>query len=139
MSDYLVGRIRATPNIKVHEGVQIAAVQGERRLEGITLRAFNPDGDSEKDEMSGKRLRVAAVFVFIGAEPGCSWLPSKIARDKLGYILTGVDALRSGAWPLKDREPCPLETTVPGFLPPAIFVLDRRSESASPWEMDRWR
>ena len=61
-------------------------------------------------------MSVAAVFVFIGAEPGCSWLPSNIARDKLGYILTGVDALRSGAWPLKNREPCPLETTVPGIL-----------------------
>jgi len=97
MSDYLVGRIRATPNIKVHEGVQIAEVHGERRLESITLKAFNPDGDAEKDETSGGRLSVAAVFVFIGAEPGCSWLPPKIARDKLGYILTGVDALRSGA------------------------------------------
>jgi len=37
---YLVGRIHATPNIKVHEGVQIAAVHGERRLESITLKAF---------------------------------------------------------------------------------------------------
>ena len=116
MSDYLVGRIRATPNIEVHEGVQIAAVHGERRLESVTLKAFNPDGDSERGEARGERLSVAAVFVFIGAEPGCSWLPSKIARDQLGYILTGVDALRSGAWPLKDREPCPLETTVPGIL-----------------------
>ena len=116
MSDYLVGRIRATTNIKVHEGVQIAAVHGERKLESIALKAFDPDGDSEKDGTLGEGLSVAAVFVFIGAEPGCSWIPSKIARDKLGYILTGVDALRSGAWPLKDREPCPLETTVPGIL-----------------------
>jgi len=61
-------------------------------------------------------LPVAAVFVFIGAEPGCSWLPETVARDKLGYILTGTDALRSGRWPLADREPCPLETTVPGIL-----------------------
>jgi thioredoxin reductase (NADPH) len=56
------------------------------------------------------------VFVFIGAEPGCAWLPEAIARDKLGYILTGTDALRSGSWPLTNREPCPLETTVPGIL-----------------------
>jgi thioredoxin reductase (NADPH) len=116
MSDYLVGRIRATPNIRVHEGVQIAAAHGEMRLESVTLKAFNPDDDSDKGETRGAWLSVAAIFVFIGAEPGCSWLPSKIARDKLGYILTGVDALRTGAWPLKDREPCPLETTVPGIL-----------------------
>jgi thioredoxin reductase (NADPH) len=108
MSDYLVGRIRATANIRVHEGTMISAVQGEQRLETITLKASGDD--------NGSTLPVAAVFVFIGAEPGCSWLPEGLARDELGYILTGIDALRSGKWPLKDREPCPLETTVPGIL-----------------------
>jgi len=103
MSDYLVGRIRATANILVHEGEAIASVQGGRRLEGVTLH-------------SGKVLSLSAVFVFIGAEPGCEWLPQTIARDKLGYILTGIDAKQSGHWPLKDREPCPLETTIPGIL-----------------------
>ena len=73
------------------------------RLESVVLRR------------SG-RLPISAVFVFIGAEPGCSWLPDTVARDKLGYILTGIDALQSGRWPLSDREPCPLETTVPGIL-----------------------
>jgi thioredoxin reductase (NADPH) len=113
MSEYLVGRIRAAANIYLHEGVETAAVHGQRRLESITLRAFNPNGDARKES---ETLGVAAVFVFIGAEPGCSWLPETIARDKLGYILTGADALRSGRWPLADREPCPLETTVPGIL-----------------------
>jgi thioredoxin reductase (NADPH) len=116
MSDYLVGRIRAAANISVHEGVEIAAVHDERRLQGISLRAFNPDGDSRKTDQSAETLRISAAFVFIGADPGCAWLPETLARDKLGYILTGVDALKSGRWPLKDREPCPLETTVPGIL-----------------------
>jgi thioredoxin reductase (NADPH) len=114
MSDYLVGRIRAAKNITVHEGVEIASVQG-KRLESITLRKFDGDGQSAKD-VTSEPLKVAAIFVFIGAEPGCSWLPEALARDKLGYILTGVDALRCGRWPLKDREPCPLETTIPGIL-----------------------
>jgi thioredoxin reductase (NADPH) len=116
MSEYLVGRIRATPNIVLHEGVEIAAVEGQRRLEAVKLRAFNPDSDARTNEEPTETLRIGAAFVFIGAEPGCSWLPEKIARDKLGYVLTGIDALRSGQWPLKDREPCPLETTVPGIL-----------------------
>jgi thioredoxin reductase (NADPH) len=119
MSDYLVGRIRAAPNIALHEGVEVAAVHGERRLEGVTLRAFSPDGDSRDTGDVGEgtqTLPISAAFVFIGAEPGCVWLPQAVARDKLGYILTGVDALGSGRWPLKDREPCPLETTVPGIL-----------------------
>src|SRR5213593_2382072 len=103
MSEYLVGRIRATPNISVHEGEEIASVTGERRLESVVLRG------------SGT-LPISAVFVFIGAEPACSWLPDTVVRDKLGYVLTGIDALQSGRWPLSDREPCPLETTVPGIL-----------------------
>ena len=77
---------------------------------------FNPDLDMPTNDPSPEVLPISAAFVFIGADPGCSWLPESLARDKLGYILTGMDALRSGRWPLKDREPCPLETTVPGIL-----------------------
>jgi thioredoxin reductase (NADPH) len=116
MSDYLVSRIRAAANITVHEGVEIAAVHGQRRLESVTLREFNPDVDLPSIDSSPQVLPISAAFVFIGADPGCSWLPESLARDKLGYILTGIDALRSGRWPLKEREPCPLETTVPGIL-----------------------
>ena len=103
MSEYLVDRIRGTENIAVHEGAEIESVDGERRLESATLK-------------SGEALQVSAVFVFIGAEPGGAWMPEEIMRDRLGYLLTGVDAMQSGRWPLKDREPCPLETTVPGIL-----------------------
>lgn len=115
MSEYLVGRIHAAPNIVLHEGVEIAAVHGEQRLESVTLRAFNPNRESQEERM-GETLPVSAVFVFIGADPGCYWLPETLARDSLGYIKTGIDALQSGRWPLKDREPCPLETTIPGIL-----------------------
>ena len=116
MSNYLVGRIRAATNICVHEGTEIRAVSGERRLESMTLGEYAPDGDSGQSQEPTQTMPVAAIFVFIGAEPGCSWLPETLARDNLGYVLTGTDALRSGRWPLTDREPCPLETTVPGIL-----------------------
>lgn len=116
MSEYLIDRIRATPNIVLHEGAEIASVHGEQRLESITLRAFNPKSTEAQNDGSSITLPISAVFVFIGADPGCSWLPETLARDSLGYILTGIDALQSGRWPLKDREPCPLETTIPGIL-----------------------
>src|SRR5262245_54923789 len=119
MSDYLLGRIRSTPNISVHEGVEVAGVHGERRMEGVTMRPFNTNGgprNSPNNDEHLQTLAISAVFVFIGADPGGSWLPESVARDRLGYILTGVDALKSGRWPLTNREPCPLETTVPGIL-----------------------
>jgi len=116
MSDYLVGRIRATRNIVLHEGVEIAEVHGEQRLESVTLRAYNPNSIESKGKALSETLPISAAFVFIGADPGCSWLPESLARDSLGYIKTGIDALQSGQWPLEDREPYPLETTIPGIL-----------------------
>jgi thioredoxin reductase (NADPH) len=108
MSDYLSGRIRATKNIDVHEGVEIAEVQGTRRPETLVLKG--------RDGASAGTLAVGAVFVFIGADPAATWLPADVARDNYGYLLTGADAVKTGRWPLTDREPCPLETTLPGVL-----------------------
>jgi thioredoxin reductase (NADPH) len=56
------------------------------------------------------------VFVFIGAEPSAKWLPADLGRDADGYLLTGTDVIRSGLWPRTDRDPCALETTLPGVL-----------------------
>ena len=109
MSDYLASRLRAAPNVTVHEGTQITEVEGRDRIEAVRLAR---DGGRE----GGERLPCGAVFVFIGADPAAEWLPAEVARDGLGYLLTGADAARSGRWPLADRGPCPLETTLPGVL-----------------------
>src|SRR5262245_39280137 len=108
MSEYLAERIRAAPNVVVHEQTEIEALDGGRHLEAIRLRN-NVTG-------AATPLPCAAVFVFIGAEPAAEWLPAEIARDARGFVLTGADVLASGRWPRSDREPCPLETSVPGVL-----------------------
>jgi thioredoxin reductase (NADPH) len=108
MSEYLVARIRASSNVVVHERTEIGSLQGDRHLEAISLRN-NVTG-------AAKQLPCAAVFVFIGAEPAAEWLPAEIARDAKGFVLTGTDVIASGLWPRSDREPCPLETSVPGVL-----------------------
>jgi thioredoxin reductase (NADPH) len=108
MSEYLSSRIRATPNIVVHENTEITAVRGQRHVETLDL----------KNNLSGEvtTMPCGGVFVFIGAEPAAAWLPDSIARDKLGYLLTGTEVVRTGAWPRTDRDPCPLETCLPGVL-----------------------
>jgi thioredoxin reductase (NADPH) len=108
MSEYLSSRIRATANVVVHERTEIEQVFGDRRLEEIAM----------KNNVTEARRRTpcSAVFVFIGAEPAAEWLPAEIARDTNGYVLTGTDVMRSGLWPRTDRDPCPLETTIPGVL-----------------------
>lgn len=132
MSEYLVNRIRATKNVIVHERTEIEEIFGNRRMEEISLKTRAADSsenqpsqttESQQAESSNgryaepsRRLPCAAVFVFIGAEPSAEWLPTEIARDAKGYILTGTDVFRSGLWPTADRDPCPLETTIPGIL-----------------------
>jgi thioredoxin reductase (NADPH) len=108
MSEYLSERIRATANVLVHEQTEIEAIHGNRHVEAIAL----------KNNVTQAQCQVpcSAVFVFIGAEPAAEWLPADIARDAHGYLLTGTDVVRSGLWPRDDRDPCPLETTVPGIL-----------------------
>src|SRR5262249_32776967 len=108
MSESLVQRIRAAPNVVLHEHTEIEALLGDRLLEAIRLRN-NGTG-------AATQLPCAAVFVFIGAEPAAEWLPADIARDAKGFVLTGADVLAAGLWPRSDREPCPLETSVPGGL-----------------------
>jgi thioredoxin reductase len=108
MSEYLSQRIQAAPNVVVHEGTEIEAIHGSRHMEAIALR--------NNATKAVCRVPCGAVFVFIGAEPSAQWLPVDIARDAKGYVLTGTDVVRSGSWPRGDRDPCPLETTVPGIL-----------------------
>jgi thioredoxin reductase (NADPH) len=108
MSEYLAERIRVAPNVVVHERAEIEALYGGQHLEAVRVRR-NATG-------TATQLPCAAVFVFIGAEPAAKWLPAEIARDAKGFLLTGADVVGSGLWPRSDREPCPLETSVPGVL-----------------------
>ena len=108
MSEYLASRIRAATNVVIHEQTEIDAICGNHRIDAIVLR--------DNATTLKSRLSCAAVFVFIGAEPAADWLPASLARDASGYLLTGSEAVRSGLWPKADRDPCPLETTLPGVL-----------------------
>jgi thioredoxin reductase (NADPH) len=108
MSEYLANRIRATANVVIHEQTEIDALAGNHRLEEITLKSNNG--------AAKRTMPCSAVFVFIGAEPSAQWLPAEIGRDANGYLLTGTDVVRSGLWKRTDRDPCPLETTLPGVL-----------------------
>jgi thioredoxin reductase (NADPH) len=108
MSDYLARRIERHEKIEVIRHVEVNAIEGERTLTGLSLRDVRDGGSRE--------LGCSAAFVFIGARPRTDWLPQSIAIDSKGFILTGADAAKSDRWPLKDREPCTVETTCPGVF-----------------------
>jgi len=112
MSGYLVKRIEADPRIEVRFGTQVveAEVDGEH-LGAVTLA----DAAGAREQRSA-----AALFLCIGGTPRTAWAADVGVRtDPAGYILTGLDLLEDGRrpadWPL-NRDPLPLETTIPGFF-----------------------
>jgi thioredoxin reductase (NADPH) len=108
MSAYLARRIELHPKIEVIKHVEVDAVERDRAGACVRLRDVKEGGTRELD--------CSAVFVFIGAQPRTDWLPSSVAVDSKGFILTGADAAKSDRWPLTDREPCSVETTCPGVF-----------------------
>ena len=108
MSEYLTDRLTSTPNINIHTGTCVAEVFGTRRIDAVDV----------VPRAGGDRARIpcSAVFVFIGSDPHTDWLPASVQRDGGGFVLTGPDVERSGHWPLPDRPPCPLETTLPRVM-----------------------
>src|ERR1700687_6238807 len=108
MSEYLVERIRAAANVVVYEQTELEALLGDGHLEAHRLRN-NLTG-------AATQLPCAAVFVFICRDPAAEGVPPEIPRAPRGCVLTGTDVSTSGLWQRSDREPCPLETSLPGVL-----------------------
>ncbi len=108
MSDYLVRSILRLPNVEIQLATQIIDGDGDKGLQHIVLE--------DKVRNTTDVLRTAALFVFIGVEPHTAWLPAPLLRDPEGFIITGSDIDRTAAaWPL-DRDPLPLETSLPGVF-----------------------
>jgi thioredoxin reductase (NADPH) len=83
------------------------AAHGDKNLTAIDIRDSG-NGTVRRHECGG-------LFVFIGADAETSWLPTDIARDAKGYVLTGDDVVRAGRWS-HNRDPYLLESSVPGVF-----------------------
>jgi thioredoxin reductase (NADPH) len=114
MSDYLVTELAGIPNVEIRLSTQVVDGGGANELEWLVLR------DAAGDE---ERVDAAGMFVLIGARPHTSWLPDELARDRLGYLVTGTDL--GERWNHGVRAPAPYETNVPGIF----AVGDVRSNS----------
>lgn len=109
MSQYLVDRIRALPNVELLTKTSVVGVKGEERVEAVTLE--------ETETKERRELPTAALFIWIGAKPRTDWLAEAVARDKQGFVLTGRALRRHHlqGWP-DDRWPAPLESSMPGVF-----------------------
>jgi thioredoxin reductase (NADPH) len=106
MSRYLVRQLHATPNVAARLGAEVVGGGGDGWLTHLVLR---DRATGEEDTVEAQEL-----FLAIGAHPRTNWLPEAIARDDHGFVLTGAD-VPAETWRL-ERDPYPLETSLPGVL-----------------------
>jgi thioredoxin reductase (NADPH) len=111
MSQYLVERIEAAPNIHVRLRTTVTTVTGQDHLECVTI--YDHTSDTEETHPA------AALFIFIGAVPPTEWLEGVVRRDHRGFVLTGTQVLEDGKPPKgwdQERDPFLLESSVPGIF-----------------------
>ena len=106
MSHYLIDEISYNDRIRVLPGTRVVDGGGEGRLEWLCLE------DTHTGARTTKQAR--GLFLLLGAEPRCEWLPPELARDRNGFVLTGRDVPRE-KW-LDGLPPANLATTVPGVF-----------------------
>ena len=108
MSSYLINEIEWNPRISVRGSACVVdgGADDVGHLSWLTV----------EDVVTGEHERVDArgLFLLLGAEPECGWLPDTVLRDERGFVLTGRDIPREG-W-VEDVPPEDLATTVPGIF-----------------------
>ena len=96
MSRYLIDQIAARPNIARCSGTEVAAVARRRSRSRRSTSATRATGETTRLESGG-------LFIFIGADAETAWLPTEIALDRRGYVLTGSDMRATRALDARSR------------------------------------
>jgi thioredoxin reductase (NADPH) len=83
MSKYLIDRIAALPNVELHIGKEVVALDGDRAsgLQGVTFRCRTTGGEHH--------CELKHLFLFIGADPNTAWLNDCVDLDDKGFVVTG--------------------------------------------------
>ncbi|HEY1501855.1 MAG TPA: FAD-dependent oxidoreductase [Acidobacteriaceae bacterium] len=111
LSQYLVDRILAAPNVVVCPHTDVAALHGDCTLEAITVR---------NNETGEERLvETRWLFLCLGGSPNTEWARAAgVQLDEQNYMVTGPELKHyrpQDSWPLS-REPFYLETSTPGLF-----------------------
>jgi thioredoxin reductase (NADPH) len=107
MSAYLIENLEANPSVTLHPHSAIAAAHGDTHLRFLEIENLD-NGIKEKVE-------AGALFIFIGQRAHTDWLGDLVQLDERGFVLTGSDLSGLKGWNL-DRDPFPLESSVPGVF-----------------------
>lgn len=100
------------PKIEVRFGVEVKEFRGAHaKLKSLLIHDRGQGIESE--------LAVDGAFIFIGLDPNTAFLRETAIRlNPWGFIVTGHDLVHDGDRPagFGEREPLPLETSVPGIF-----------------------
>ena len=107
MSRYLIDNLDANDSVSVLSKSHIVEARGDSHLTSIIIE------DSQTDEQ--RELEAGALFVFIGQRAHTDWLGDLVQKDDRGFVLSGGDLGPLKGWSV-EREPLPLETSVPGVF-----------------------
>jgi thioredoxin reductase (NADPH) len=111
MSRYLIQRIEQSPAITLRTQTQVAAIEGDGRLERLTWRDGRTGATETRD--------IRHLFSMTGAGANTAWLRGCLALDSKNFIKTGADLLpeelAAAGWPLH-RAPYLFETCRPGVF-----------------------
>jgi thioredoxin reductase (NADPH) len=85
MSQYLIDRIRALPNVEVLLRTEVAGLDGDEN--GLTCVHLRNRDSGEESKSQARHL-----FSFIGADPNTDWLADgNVKLDDKGFVVTGLD------------------------------------------------
>jgi thioredoxin reductase (NADPH) len=112
MSQYLVDRIYALPNVELHTETELTGLIGDPN-EGLQAVCWR-----ERVSAKEERHEIRHVFLFIGAIPNTDWLRRcPVGVDDKGFVKTGEPAERCTAIPAgAERAAQSLETTLQGVF-----------------------
>lgn len=107
MSQYLIDNIDANDSISVLPRAQLLEAKGDDHLTSIVLK--------DRDSGETREVDAGALFIFIGQKAHTEWLGDVVQLDDSGFVLAGNDLGPLEDWNV-DRQPLPLETSVPGIF-----------------------
>ena len=107
MSQYLIDNIEANDAVTVSARSQVVEARGADHLESLVIRDLEAGIDQE--------VKAGGLFIFIGQRAQTDWLGDLLQLDERGFILAGSDLGPLVGWNT-DREPLPLEASVPGVF-----------------------
>lgn len=107
MSQYLIDNLEANDAVRILPRTQVVEARGDTHLTSLVLK----DRDTEEE----REVDAGALFIFIGQTAHTDWLGDLVELDDKGFVLSGTDLGPLKGWNV-DRDPLPLEGSVPGVF-----------------------